>query len=49
VAGRSDLHRLLRDVDISEFLELMPHRREATLDLLCRKALRDIEENATMR
>ena len=42
VTGRADLHRFLGDIDISEFLELVPHRRKTTLDLLSGKALRDI-------
>ena len=32
--GRTDLHRLFRDVDIGELLELVIHARQLALDVL---------------
>ena len=49
VAGRTDLHRLLGDVDVGQLLELVPHRREALLDDLGRQARGDVEEDAAVR
>ena len=48
VKRRTDLHLLLRDVDIGQFLELVVHRRQAAPDVLGRPARRDVEEHAAM-
>ena len=49
VARRADLHRLLRDVDVGQLLELVVHRRELLLDVLGRAARGDVEEDAAVR
>ena len=49
VAGRPDLHRLLGDVDVGQFLELVGHRRQPLHDLRRRPARRDVQEHATVR
>ena len=49
VRGRPDLHRLLRDVDVAELLELVVHRRELALDVLGAAARVDVEEDAAVR
>ena len=49
VAGGADLHRLGRDVDVGELLELVVHRRQPAADLLGRQAGRDVEEHPAVR
>ena len=49
VAGGADLHRLLRDVDIGQLLELVVHRRQLLEDLLRRPPGGDVEEHAAVR
>ena len=51
---RADLHRLLRDVDVRQLLELVVHARQLALDVLLgvRQPLldpRDVEEHAAVR
>ena len=48
VARRADLHRLLRDVDVGELLELMPHGGQLGLDDIGGQTLGHVEEHATM-
>ena len=42
-------HRLFRDVDFREFLELVIHRRKFFLDHFCRHTRCDVEKHAAMR
>src|SRR6185503_1709210 len=54
VRGRTHLHRLLRDVDVGELLELVVHARELALDVLLgvrelRSDPRDVEEDTAVR
>ena len=49
VAGRPDLHRLGRDVDVRELLELVVHRRQPASDELRVAARGDVEEDAAVR
>ncbi len=49
VLGRADLHRLLGDVNVGEFLVLVVHRRQPPEDLLGRQPGGDVEEYAAVR
>ena len=49
VQRRPDLHRLLRDVDLGQLLELVVHRRQLALDDVGGDARRDVEEHAAVR
>ena len=49
VKRRTDLHRLLRDVDVRELLELVVHRRQPALDVLGGAPRRDVEIHAAVR
>jgi hypothetical protein len=54
VRGRADLHRLARDVDVGELLELVIHARQLALDVRggVREFFldpRDVEEHAAVR
>ena len=49
VAGRPDLHRLLRDVDVRQLLELVVHRGQALSDVVGGPARVDVEEDAAVR
>src|SRR5439155_9871600 len=46
VERRTDLHRLLGDVDVRKLLELVVHRREAPLDVVGRTARGDGQAHA---
>src|SRR5437588_12958683 len=54
MSGWSNLHWLLRDIDIRQLLELVIHAREFSFDVLCtvRQAAfdpGDVEKNAAVR
>jgi hypothetical protein len=49
VTGRANLHRLLRDVDVGQLLELVVHRRQPSLDELLAAPGRDVEEDPAVR
>ena len=46
VAGRTDLHRLRRDVDVGQLLELVVHRRQLLTDRVGRQSGAHVEEDA---
>ena len=49
VTGRAHLHGFGGDVDVGQFLELVPHRRQPAADLLGRQPLGHVEEDAALR
>ena len=49
VARGADLHRLGRDVDVGQLLELVVHRRQPPRDLLGRQSRGHVEEDAAVR
>ena len=48
VAGRSDFHRLLGDVDVGQLLELVVHRRQPLADVVGGTPRIDVEEHTAV-
>ena len=49
VTGRAHLHRIFRDIDVGELLELVVHRRQPLLDVVGGSARADVQKHPAVR